>query len=546
MPRLPIVPVFLVRIVAGGTTRISVTNLIPVAVDTDNTFGLSHTVIAGHKGHKVETTSREDGEYLGHFGQGFPMRIRLICSMVALLAGMGTALAQGPSSPAGTAPGSPVKIPAASPDTAPRVMPGVDGGTLPGTDPAIDNGMATEPGFAPGGVAGRGYDPTRAFGSFEYLLWKLKDAPTPPTQLTLPFTATGLNQEQTTIGLPGASIDYGGRSGGRITLGYWFDTEHTCGLEASYFQFERRDGSILTAQQANLNLNVTIIQNIPVTTITAAGPVVTIQQTPINVALPSTLTVAASGAAGPTDFWGGEINARSTRCYFGGLSIDLIGGFRFLTLAEEFLLNETITLQTANSNTLFVNGPITSNAGIPAIPPAVTGLQVVSNTASLNNISTRNTFYGAQAGASWDWRVFDRLSFQGWGKIGVGAMVESFSITSTTTTTSGALGTTTVPGGILPVTGFLDQGRTRYAVIPEFNLTLAYRLCDRVKATLGYNFLYMSSVLRPGDQIAFNNSSTQINIAGTQNSVATVQPAFSIKDTDFWAQGLTVGLAFQY
>jgi hypothetical protein len=480
------------------------------------------------------------------------MRIRLICSMMALLAGMGTALAQGPSTPAGTAPG-PVKIPPTSPDSAPRAMPGVDGGALPGADPASDNGGIAEPAFAPG-AENRVYDPTRAYVSAEYLLWKLKDAPTPPTQLTLPFTTTGLNQEQTSIGLPGSSIDYGGRSGGRITLGYWFDSEHQCGLEGSFFEFERRDGSVLTAQQANLNLNVTVVQNILVTTVTAVGPVNTIQQTPINVALPATLTVAATGAAGPTDFWGGEINARTTRCTFGGLTIDLIGGFRYLTLAEEFLLNESIALNAANPNTIFTNGPVggpvnppgVGTVALPLIPVPITGLHNISTTNSFNNISTRNTFYGAQAGASWDWRVFDRLSFQGWGKIGVGAMLETFTITSVTTTSAGAIGTVTAPGGILPVTGFLDQGRTRYAVIPEVNLTLAYRLCDRVKATIGYNFLYMSSVLRPGDQIAFNNSNTQINVSGTANSVATVQPAFTIKDTDFWAQGLTMGLEFRY
>jgi hypothetical protein len=41
--------------VAAYITGISRTTLILVAVATDNTFGLSHTVIAGRRGLKVET-----------------------------------------------------------------------------------------------------------------------------------------------------------------------------------------------------------------------------------------------------------------------------------------------------------------------------------------------------------------------------------------------------------------------------------------------------------------------------------------------------------
>lgn len=475
------------------------------------------------------------------------MRIRIICSMMALLAGMGTALAQGPSTPASGSPPGAVKLPATGPDSAPALMPGADG-NVRSTDPAISE-LATEPGVGMGAAAS-GVVPYQFYGSMEYLLWKIKDAPAPPTQLTIPFTISGLNQEQTALTIPGNGVDYGSRSGVRASLGYFFDADRRFGLEGSFFEMERRDGSFITSQQANLQLNVTVVQNIATATIVNGAVVNTITQTPINVALPSTLTVSASGSAGPTDFWGFEVNGRSHRWDFGGLSIDFAGGFRCLNLAEEFNLNESIILQTANPNTVFVNGAIVSNAQLNGvIPVPVSGLNTVTATQSYNAIGTRNTFYGANLSAYWDWRFMNRLSFQGYGKIAMGPMVENFTITaitSTSTGTGGSGGTNAQGGGVLPAVGFLDQGRTRLAVIPELNFTCAWHWTENIRSTFGFNFLYINSVMRPGDQLQFNSSNTQINISGTQNNVATVQPAFVPKDTNFWAQGVTCGLEFRY
>ena len=64
---------------------------------------------------------------------------------------------------------------------------------------------------------------------------------------------------------------------------------------------------------------------------------------------------------------------------------------------------------------------------------------------------------------------------------------------------------------------------------------------------LGYNLLYLSSVARPGDQI--NRSVDTRQIATDVNFNPPAQPLgpfFSFRTTDYWVQGFTIGVAFQF
>ncbi len=66
---------------------------------------------------------------------------------------------------------------------------------------------------------------------------------------------------------------------------------------------------------------------------------------------------------------------------------------------------------------------------------------------------------------------------------------------------------------------------------------------------VGYSFLYVSSVARPGDQIdrVINpNTSPAIgsNFSGAVSSPP--HPALNVQSSDFWAQGLNFGLEFRW
>ena len=58
-------------------------------------------------------------------------------------------------------------------------------------------------------------------------------------------------------------------------------------------------------------------------------------------------------------------------------------------------------------------------------------------------------------------------------------------------------------GGLLALPG-ANIGRytqSKFAVVPEAGVKIGYHLTPNLRLAVGYNFLYLSSVLRPGDQI---------------------------------------------
>jgi hypothetical protein len=84
------------------------------------------------------------------------------------------------------------------------------------------------------------------------------------------------------------------------------------------------------------------------------------------------------------------------------------------------------------------------------------------------------------------------------------------------------------------------RSRDKIAYIPEANLKLGYRLRQNVAVTMGYDFMYISSVVLGGDQVNPN-----LNLSQTNGGllVGPREPAFlGFRDTDFWAQGLNFGL----
>lgn len=504
--------------------------------------------------------------------QGIPMRIGFLSSAMALLTGMSTALGQPPATPAADK-GHVAQAQADS--AAPAADTNGAKAPLPPPPPAAPldptpNGDAGDIVAPPGaGFIGTGRMDNRFYGKSEYLLWRLKDAPQPLVattvaqggaegaastalppgfQLTLPLTQTGLDNVETAVILPGAGIHYAGRSGGRFTLGYWLDQEHDCGVEGTYFMFERRQETFSNAQVANLTVTVNVIQNITTTTVINGVVQTTIEQQPLDVQLPAQLAVITTGRAGPIDFWGAELNGRSFHCQFGGMLFDLFAGFRFIDLDERFSVTETIALTTANPNIISTTGPATTGPGgnLPAIPPALTGITTIFTVNSQNAITTRNHFYGAQVGSTYEWWLGPRFLVTGWGKIGAGAMTQSVVLSSFTTTTSGA-GVLSGPGGLIgPVFGTINQGHTRYAVVPEFCVNLGYQWAPWLRTTLGYNFMYISTVARPGDQIGFSSSATNFQIAGSASTASAIQPTFQYRDSDFWAQGLNAGVELRW
>src|SRR4029077_4144385 len=130
--------------------------------------------------------------------------------------------------------------------------------------------------------------------------------------------------------------------------------------------------------------------------------------------------------------------------------------------------------------------------------------------------------------------------------LALGGDAETIHVGGTTLKLSGR--PSAVAGGLLALPS--NSGRfhdSEFAVIPEVGLQVGYQFNPYVRAFVGYDFLYWSDVARPGDQIDLGVNPAQRparRSAGPLTGPA--RPAFTPQQTDFWAQGLEVGLEVRY
>ena len=118
-------------------------------------------------------------------------------------------------------------------------------------------------------------------------------------------------------------------------------------------------------------------------------------------------------------------------------------------------------------------------------------------------------------------------------------------------TSSGPLtgpGTAVLFGGALALR--TNSGTFRhddFVVIPELGLKAAYQVNDRLRAFMGYDFIYWSDVVRPGNQIDRNNNVGHVPTSSQFNgSDDPRQPEPLFHRADFWAQGLAFGVELRY
>ena len=133
-------------------------------------------------------------------------------------------------------------------------------------------------------------------------------------------------------------------------------------------------------------------------------------------------------------------------------------------------------------------------------------------------------------------------------KLALGATQELVVIDGGTTLSQPGAAPVTAPGGVLAQTSNIGRYfRNEFAVVPEIGLKLGWQIRPHVAANVGYNFLYWSHVVRPGDQL---DRTVNPSLAPTDqlfgNGLGANRPAFDFQSSSFWAQGLTVGLTFRY
>ena len=78
----------------------------------------------------------------------------------------------------------------------------------------------------------------------------------------------------------------------------------------------------------------------------------------------------------------------------------------------------------------------------------------------------------------------------------------------------------------------------RRAMVPELALTWGWNFTPQLRGTIGYDLVYWPGVARPGDQIDLNVNPGQ--------AAGAVQPQFVLHTSDYWAQGVNLGLDLRF
>ncbi len=158
------------------------------------------------------------------------------------------------------------------------------------------------------------------------------------------------------------------------------------------------------------------------------------------------------------------------------------------------------------------------------------GVQITTEQAGVTTsdlFRTRNEFHGPQVGVATSHRLFDRLTLAARFGVAMGVTLTNTDISGSTT---GLLGG---PGGLLASGNVGQYSRNAFAVLPSADVRLGYDITDWLRFSAGYTFLYWSRVERAADQI-------------DRGILAPGRPAYPAYSTDYWLQGVTLGVEVRY
>jgi hypothetical protein len=398
----------------------------------------------------------------------------------------------------------------------------------------------------------------RFYASGEYLLWWFNTSPQPvPLVTSVPAAlvpAGGANPGGIAVGslldpnasvvLGGRAIDTGLRSGARFTIGTWLDDNQRLGFEGSYFFIAPT--TVTRSVSADGSVNAPLL-SIPFFDVTGAStPSGLPGESARPIPVPPLIFTRNFPSATPGEtagvftqilqsrLQGFELNGLlglSPLVNVNGLRLNAIGGFRYMNLRESLTFSSAI------------------NAGPTGLPDFSS---VIYNTT--DQFTTHNDFYGGQMGLRGEY-AWKGIVMQATAKVALGDVRQQVTINgSTLSTLISGPGTTPLnyAGGIFAQPSNIGSySRDRFGVLPEFDVNVGYRVFDWARVFVGYSFLYLNNVTRPGNAIDRNINVTRIPFNTEPTGPALVPtgpaaPVFNFHDSSFWAQGINFGLEFRF
>lgn len=376
----------------------------------------------------------------------------------------------------------------------------------------------------------------RLFARSEYLLWWLNGAPLPAPLLTTgnafadPYAGV-LGAPTTTILFGGGDVALNPFSGARLTLGYAPGAIGSFGVELSGFLLATQTTGVSygSSSAGSPLLGVPILNtNRTEQRLLVANP--GSAQSQINMVNGVALTGVGSYAASyKTELWGAGLDGFYRIVRAPQVRVDILAGFAHRHLREDL-------------NMWYGLGLITD--------PQLNG--TFGGTAH-DGFSTTNDFYGVRLGGRLE-SSFQKFSVAATLSVALGVTVQQLDIAGNGTFFGSLATQSTSPYGVFAQQSNIGSyARAPFTVIPELNVRLGYAVTSWFDVSVGYNLMYWSNVVRPGNQIDRMINTTagtqrQDFFTGLQGDVPPMggSPVPLFNQSSLLAQGLSIGATLRF
>jgi hypothetical protein len=334
----------------------------------------------------------------------------------------------------------------------------------------------------------------------EALLWWRQGRDFPPLVTTDPAT-----ESSTTAGvLPDAHVLFGGartgtnmQAGGRVDFGTYLNPAQTIGIGDRFFGLGRDSSEFRVAS------NDVPVLAVPFHDFNANA------NDALLIAYPGLRTGNIS-VIGSSSLVGNDVYTKILLCR------DCINRWDFITGWNWTRIGDDVALRTRTT--------IISDPTLPAGTVLTT----------LDQFRTTNNFNGGILGLQWQ-RNCGYWTTQMLGRMSIGNMHEVI-LVSGQSAVNGTVSAT--PGGVLTAASNIGRrARNEFTAITEVGLNLGYRFAPCTTLNVGYTFMYFNDVLSPA-----NNIDTGVGTAST----GLVHPAVLFRHSDFWVQGLNLGITKEF
>ena len=328
----------------------------------------------------------------------------------------------------------------------------------------------------------------------ELLLWWPKGQPLPPVVVAGRDAVPRLGSSGVLPLIGGSSMPSPDTAGGRFVVGWALSDARTYGVEFTYLFLGTNTQTASAAK--SLGGRTQYLGRPVVNADTGLEDVVLI-------AAPNSVGDVAVSVSDRVTGW----EANLVRSLYDGptLRLNALAGYRY------FMLNEGLRVE---SRSVGLNG-------LPGFAVA-------------DQFDAHNRFHGGQLGLRADLArgsFFAELD----AKVGFGRTVEVVRVSGLTAFEGGPA----VPVGVYgqPSNGGRTS-RASFAVLPEAGLRVGWRLGEKSRVFVGYTVMYLSDAVRPGDQL---DRVLDLSAGGFGD-----RPAPLFVRSDFWVQGLSLGLEWRY